>query len=75
MTKDVNISIIHICIVFQKNLVFTPLRCYGISFAVYWYLLVRLWVELFVLKNMIQDKTAVSKKHQLRIKTIKMTTK
>ena len=47
---------------FVKKPVFTPLTCYGISVVVYWYVLVRLWVELFVSKGLIQAETAVSKK-------------
>ena len=65
-----DIPIIHVCILIQelyfdflKKLVFTPLRCYGLSVVVYWYLLVRLWcVKLFVSKGLIQVETAVSKK-------------
>ena len=44
------------------NLGFSPLRCYGYSVVVYWHLLVRLWVELFVSKGLIQVETAVGKK-------------
>ena len=65
----VDISIIHVCILIQrlcleffKNLVFTLLRSYGISVIVYWCLLVRLWVELFASKRLVQVKTVVHKK-------------
>ena len=59
MTTEVDISIIHVCILIQrlcfeffKNLIFTLLRSYGISVIVYWCLLVRLWVELFASKRL-----------------------
>ena len=45
----VDISVNHACMLIQglcfdflKKLVFTSLRCYGLSVVVYWYLLVRL---------------------------------
>ena len=49
----------------KKKLVFTPPRCYGLSVVVYWYLLVRLWEELFVSKGLIQLVTVASKKATL----------
>ena len=80
----VDISIIHVCILIQrlcleffKNLVFTLLRSYGISVIVYWCLLVRLWVELFASKRLVQVKTVVHKKANKKKKenATKMTTK
>ena len=43
------------------QLVFAPRRQYGISVAAWWYILVRLWVELFV-SQVIQAETTVSRK-------------
>ena len=64
----VRISMIHVCTLIQelrfdflKRLVFKLRRCYGHSAVVYWYLLVRLWVELFVSKGLMQVGTAVCK--------------
>ena len=45
------------------QLFFTPHMCYGLSVAVKWYILVRLWRELSV------------EKHQLGAKATKMATK
>ena len=65
----IDISINHVCILFQelcfdffKKLVFTPLRCYGLSVIVYWYLHVRLKPELFASKGLMQVETTVIKK-------------
>ena len=40
----------------KRQLIFTPLRCHGLSVLVYWHLLVRLWVELFVSKAWYKQK-------------------
>ena len=48
-------------LIFFKKLHFTPLRCYEVSVLVYWYLFVRLWVELFISKGLVQTETTVSK--------------
>ena len=37
-------------------------RSYALSVAVWWYVLVRLWVELFVSQILIQVETTVSRK-------------
>ena len=47
---------------FFLKLVFTSLSCYGLSVVLFWYLFVRLWVELFVSKGLIQVETTVTKK-------------
>ena len=44
------------------QLVFAPRRIYERSVAVLWYILVRLWVELFVSQGLIQAETTVSTK-------------
>ena len=41
---------------------FAPRRRYGVSGAVWWYILVRLWVELFVSQGLIKAETTVSRK-------------
>ena len=48
-------------LIFLKKLHSTPLRCYEVSVLVYWYLFVRLWVELFISKGLVQIETTVSK--------------
>ena len=65
----VDISIIHIYILtqelsfdFLRKNVFTPFRFSGLSVIVYWHLLVKMWVELFVSKDLGQVETVVSKK-------------
>ena len=45
-----------------NKLVFTPHKHYGLSVAVWWYIAVKLWVELFVSKGLIQAETTVSRK-------------
>ena len=44
------------------QLVFAPCKHYGLSVAVWWYILVRLWGELFVSQGLIQAETTVSKR-------------
>ena len=44
------------------HLAFGTSRQYGLSFAGWWYILVRLWVELFVSQGLIQTETTVSRK-------------
>ena len=69
VTVEVNISVIHVCILIQElccfflKIVFTPLICYGLSDLVYWYLLVRLWVELFISKRPNTSRNCNQKKN------------
>ena len=44
------------------QLVFALFRRYGLSVPVWWYILVRLWVKLFVSQGLIQAAMAVSRK-------------
>ena len=44
------------------HLVFAPLRLYGLSVAVWWYILVILLVELFVSQGLIKVETTVNRK-------------
>ena len=70
------------------QLIFTPRRPYRLSVAVLWYILVRLWMELFVPQGLIQalfglfdrhklircNMRCFLEKHQLGAKTTKMAT-
>ena len=56
------------------QLVFAPCRRYGILIAVWWYIIVRRWVELLVSQGLIQEaETTV--KLQLGAKAKKVTRK
>ena len=44
------------------QVVSTPRKCYGLSVAVWWYIFVRLWLELFVSQGLILGETAASRK-------------
>ena len=61
---------------FLKKIVFTPLICYGLSDVVYWYLLVRLLVELFISKRPNTSRNCNQKKKlQLGANAAKVTAK
>ena len=57
------------------HLVFAPLRLYGLSVAVWWYILVILLVELFVSQGLIKEESTAGRKHQLEAKSTKMAKK
>ena len=44
------------------QLVFVPRRCYGLSVTLWWYILARLLIKLFVSQCLIQAQTTVSRK-------------
>ena len=55
------------------QLIFTTCRWYRLSVVVWWYISVRLWVELFVSQTAIYS-ASLEKKNQLGQKTTKMAT-
>ena len=54
------------------QLVFAPLRRYGLSVAVRWYILMRLWLELFVSQA---ETTVIRKTSSIGVKVTKQVTR